>query len=101
MIFNRPEPTALERRKRNRSNLTWVAILATLGLLYLGVHSSTSLTATLIVSLAYFLPTIVAVYRKVPNQGSVAVINVFLGWTLIGWVVALAMAARSVPRATP
>jgi hypothetical protein len=27
----------------------------------------------------------------------VIVVNVFLGWTLIGWVVALAMAARSVP----
>jgi hypothetical protein len=29
--------------------------------------------------------------------GSVVVINIFLGWTFIGWVVALAMAARSVP----
>jgi Superinfection immunity protein len=45
----------------------------------------------------YFLPTIVAASRKVPNVGSIAVINVFLGWTLVGWVVALAMAARTVP----
>jgi hypothetical protein len=43
----------------------------------------------------YFLPTIVAVTRKVTNQGSVAVINFFLGWTLLGWVVALAMACRT------
>ena len=43
----------------------------------------------------YFLPTIVAVSRKVTNQGSVAVINFFLGWTLLGWVVALAMACRT------
>jgi hypothetical protein len=43
----------------------------------------------------YFLPTIIAASRKVPNVGSVVVINVFLGWTFIGWVVALAMAARS------
>ena len=43
----------------------------------------------------YFLPTIVAHSRKVRHQGSVAVINVFLGWTLIGWAVALAMACRS------
>jgi hypothetical protein len=49
----------------------------------------------LLVGGAYFLPTIVAVVRKVPNIGSVIVINLFLGWTLIGWVVALAMAARS------
>jgi hypothetical protein len=44
---------------------------------------------------AYFLPTIVAVARKVTNQGSVAVINIFLGWSLVGWVVALAMACRT------
>jgi Superinfection immunity protein len=43
----------------------------------------------------YFLPTIVAVTRKVTNQGSVFVINLFLGWTFVGWVVALAMACRT------
>lgn len=44
---------------------------------------------------AYFLPTICALVRKVPNRGSVIIINIFLGWTFIGWVVALAMAFRS------
>jgi hypothetical protein len=48
---------------------------------------------------AYWVPTIVAAVRKVPNVGSVAVINFFLGWTFIGWVVALAMAMRSAPPA--
>jgi hypothetical protein len=43
----------------------------------------------------YFVPTIVAMIRGVPNTGSVAVINIFLGWTFLGWVVALAMAMRS------
>ena len=43
----------------------------------------------------YFLPTIVAFSRHAPSPGSVAVINVFLGWTFIGWVFALIMAARS------
>ena len=43
----------------------------------------------------YFLPTIVATTRKVRHQGSVVVINLFLGWTLIGWVVALSMACRT------
>jgi hypothetical protein len=41
----------------------------------------------------YFLPSIIALARKVRNTGSVVLINLFLGWTLIGWVVALAMAA--------
>jgi hypothetical protein len=34
----------------------------------------------------------------VPNEGSIAVLNALLGWTLVGWVVALAMAARSLPQ---
>ncbi|MCX5101012.1 MULTISPECIES: superinfection immunity protein [unclassified Streptomyces] len=38
----------------------------------------------------YFLPFFIAAGRGV-NTGSVFVINLFLGWTFIGWVVALAM----------
>ncbi len=47
----------------------------------------------------YLLPSIVAEVRKAPSKGSVFVINIFLGWTIIGWIVALAMAARDVPPA--
>lgn len=50
---------------------------------------------------AYWAPTIVALAREHHQKGSIAVINAFLGWTLIGWVVALAMACsavRPVPR---
>jgi hypothetical protein len=43
----------------------------------------------------YWLPSIVGGTRHVRNLGSVAVINAFLGWTVVGWVVALAMAVRS------
>jgi hypothetical protein len=43
----------------------------------------------------YLLPGIVAQSRKVRNTGSIWVINIFLGWTVIGWIVALAMAGRS------
>ena len=32
----------------------------------------------------YFLPTIIASQRGVTNLGSIAVINIFLGWTLVG-----------------
>ena len=45
----------------------------------------------------YLLPTFVGVRRGAPNLGSVGVINLFLGWTFVGWVVALAMALRDVP----
>lgn len=40
--------------------------------------------------LIYFIPSIVAVMRG-KSAGSVLVINTFLGWTLLFWVIALAM----------
>jgi len=56
-----------------------------------------SITTIALVFALYFAPSIVAAIRKLPNQGSLFVINLFLGWTFIGWVVALAMAARTLP----
>ncbi len=49
---------------------------------------------------AYLAPSIIGWIRRVRDIGAVVVINVFLGWTLVGWVVALAMALRTatVPR---
>jgi hypothetical protein len=53
-------------------------------------------TEIIAVSVAfYLLPVIIAGIRRVPGIGAVAVINVLLGWTLVGWVVALALALRS------
>jgi hypothetical protein len=63
-----------------------------------GATSSVVLVVFLIIGIgAYFIPGIIASARHVPNQASVWIINIFLGWSLIGWVVALAMAARSQP----
>lgn len=41
----------------------------------------------------HFLPSILAGVRKHNDIGTVFVLNLFLGWTLIGWVVALAWAS--------
>lgn len=38
---------------------------------------------------AYFLPTIIADQRDHRNQTGIVVLNLFLGWTVIGWVGAL------------
>jgi hypothetical protein len=48
---------------------------------------------------AYWTPLPVVWLRHVPHIGSIAVINGFLGWTVVGWVIALAMACRSRPPA--
>ncbi|MGH3158117.1 MAG: superinfection immunity protein [Streptosporangiaceae bacterium] len=49
----------------------------------------------------YLAPTLTGWARHVPHLGSVAVVNILFGWTLIGWGIALAMAARSAPPADP
>lgn len=40
----------------------------------------------------YFLPSIVAAVRKHRNESAIVALNIFLGWTVIGWVVALVWA---------
>lgn len=38
----------------------------------------------------YFLPTIVAIFRNHPNTIPIFILNLFLGFTLLVWVIALA-----------
>ena len=40
--------------------------------------------------LIYFLPSVVA--RKKKNASAVFILNLFLGWTLLGWIAALVWA---------
>ena len=49
----------------------------------------------LIVLPLYFLPTIIAAARRCRTTGWVFLIDLLLGWTLIGWVVALVIAVAS------
>lgn len=37
----------------------------------------------------YFLPSIIAMYRGKSNTFAIILLNVFLGWTFVGWIVAL------------
>jgi len=49
----------------------------------------------LLVWLIYFTPTIIAVVRK--HHQPVGIVNLFLGWTFIGWVVALVWSLSYIP----
>lgn len=49
-------------------------------------------------ALLYLFPAFVAVLRKHLNALPIFIINLFLGWTLIGWVVALAWACTAQQR---
>ena len=55
------------------------------------------MTFLLALFLMYWLPTIVAVVRRTPSALGVAAINFFLGWTVIGWIVALVIALAAYP----
>jgi hypothetical protein len=46
-------------------------------------------------SVGYLLPTTIAIIRKRTNSVAIFVLNLFLGWTLIGWVVALVWAVAT------
>ena len=64
--------------------------------------SSAAFTAVIALGVAmYLLPAAIGWFRNVPDIGSVTVINILLGWTFLGWVVALAMALRTVNKGTP
>lgn len=45
----------------------------------------------------YFVPAIVAAVRQTHNSTAILLLNIFTGWTGIGWVVALVMAICSAP----
>ena len=43
----------------------------------------------------YFLPAIVAGARHLPERAAITVLNLLLGWTFIGWVIALIWAVTA------
>lgn len=48
-----------------------------------------------ICSFGYMLPWAIAATRGKSNSGAIFWINLLLGWSVIGWIVALVMAAGS------
>ncbi len=43
----------------------------------------------------YFLPSIIALARNKRDITAIVLLNFFLGWTMIGWVVALVWAVKT------
>lgn len=46
-------------------------------------------SAVIVILVLYFIPAIIAAMRKHPNQNPIFLLNLFLGWTFLGWVAAL------------
>jgi hypothetical protein len=43
----------------------------------------------------YFLPSIIALAKSKRDITAIVLLNFFLGWTMIGWVVALVWAVKT------
>jgi Superinfection immunity protein len=43
----------------------------------------------------YFLPTLIANGRHLPERSGIFLLNLFLGWTCIGWIIALIWAVTA------
>ncbi len=53
------------------------------------------LLAAVILLIVYFFPTLVAAIRRHNNTFAICILNLFLGWTFLGWVVSLVWACTS------
>lgn len=43
----------------------------------------------LVILILYFVPAMIATARNHPNRTPIFMLNLFLGWTFLGWVAAL------------
>lgn len=57
-----------------------------------------NLFLTLLALAVYLLPTGLALYRDCKGEIWIAALNVFLGWTVLGWFIALGLAAAGQTR---
>jgi hypothetical protein len=60
----------------------------------LGTTARVILGVILCVTL-YFMPTGIGVIRGRTNTGAIFALNLFLGWSVIGWVVAFVWAVKA------
>jgi hypothetical protein len=50
------------------------------------IGNTTTILMVLAIVLLYMLPTLIAFGRAYPRRQDVALVNILLGWTLIGWI---------------
>lgn len=52
----------------------------------------------LFIAITYFLPSIIAEFRKHVSFKAILALNLLAGWTFIGWVVAIVWALTDAPQ---
>lgn len=86
--INKKEKQVVAKRT---SVLTWIfAVAVILAITSFIIPSFFGpLAFVIILFFIYFLPTIIGFENKKKNAQAIFALNLFLGWTLIGWVIAL------------
>lgn len=78
-----PTATAEERRAQRRANPGWSETEKSIGFLFAFFW--------------YVAPMLIGAMNRHPRLSAIATVNLFLGWTVIGWIVALGWAIGPAP----
>lgn len=73
-----------------------VAVVAALIMALAGDFNLALIAAISILVTAYFIPTWIAHSKY--NSHAIFILNLFLGWTFLGWVIALVWASTKDPK---
>ncbi|GAF73425.1 unnamed protein product [marine sediment metagenome] len=71
-------------------NILWIIVTIVASVLIIWAWDVRSLWVLAV--LVYFLPGFVAVMRDKRNKNAILLVNLLLGWTVIGWIIALVWA---------
>lgn len=90
-----PYRPAVSRSRFSTKWIKWIvlgALVLTAGVcLIVGPENALNAAAFVSGSIIYFIPSMLAYGKR--NFTAILLLNIFLGWTFIGWVVALVWAA--------
>lgn len=79
----------------------FMAEAAASGTSIFGILGGFSIIILLILIALYFLPSVIGFRRNHPNKIPILILNIFLGWSFIGWVIALIWAFKNETMAAP
>jgi Superinfection immunity protein len=88
----------MERVRINWRHVGLLGGLLGVGLVLSAVEAHLDrLVLIVVLALPYLLPTLVALARHHRQRQAIAALNILLGWTFVGWVVALVWALTVSP----
>lgn len=78
--------------KNMRFKIFFGSIMAILLLVLIYFGGYIVLLPSIILVGVYFIPALIATKRDHPQKSAILIINILLGWTFLGWVIALVWA---------